>query len=69
MSADYVVVVESKRSGMREIGPIFAPSAWDAEQDARKRMKRGEVVIDVFSGRISSSRAKEDFYFDEEPKE
>jgi hypothetical protein len=49
MMPSYYVTVANKAGDMRRIGPLFSPSASDAEKDAKQEMKRGEKVIDVAS--------------------
>lgn len=65
MPGDYTFTVRL-RDNVRRIGPIFAPSAGDAEQEVKSKMHRGEHIIDVFSGRMAIRSKEDDELFDEE---
>jgi hypothetical protein len=50
---DYYVTFEGPRGGVRQIGPIFAPSANDAELMAKLRRKGKEEIIDICGARVA----------------
>lgn len=50
----YYVTVRNRLGEIRKIGPLFCPSAGDAEKDAKAEMSKSEKVIDVGSAEENS---------------
>jgi hypothetical protein len=44
---NYYVTVKNRMGDIRKIGPLFCPSAGDAEREAKAEMTKSEKVIDV----------------------